>query len=276
MTRIKKTLKTVFGLAGMYLLLSVIGAQAAALTITATTDDGVGVPGAIVDLTDMSGGIRTGHADAFGYYQFEDIKVGETYILEVRHKGYEFTTQVVGITEDLTKLNFPALQFSTGSRESITDTEANPVTVSLPTQGISCKASTVIVPVSVGDLTGKNVLAFDFEVRFNPAVLRPSGFAPTSNDGTLSSDFVITANPFLPGRLIVSGFGIYPLSGAGTLLNLNFEVLGQPGAASPLTWQAFMFNEGDPASTTTDGLLTVRNLVRVPRDRQSLVSFQKN
>ena len=273
MTRIKKTLKTVFGLAGMYLLFGVIGAQAAVLTITAAADDGAGIPGAIVNLTNMNGGVRTGHADAFGYYQFEDVKVGETYILDVRHKGYEFTPQVVSVTEDLTKLNFPALQFSTGSKENITDASENPVTVSLPTQGISCKTTAVTVPVSVGDVTGKNVLAFDFEVRFNPTVLRPSGFAPTSNRGTLSSSFTITANPFLPGRLIVSGFGIYPLSGAGTLLNLNFELIGQAGAASPLTWQAFMFNEGDPASTTTDGLLTVRSSVRVPRDRQNLISY---
>lgn len=186
MKRIKMTLKTVFGLAGMYLLSGVIGAQGAVLTMPATP---------------------------------------------------------------------------------------NPVNVSLPTQGISCKTTAVTVPVSVGDLTGKNVLAFDFEVRFNPAVLRPNGFAPTSNGGTLSNNFTITANPFLPGRLIVSGFGIYPLDGAGTLLNLNFELLGQPGAASPLTWQAFMLNEGDPASVTTNGLLTVRGSARVPKDRQNLISY---
>lgn len=257
----------------MYLLSGVIGAQAAVLTITAAADDGVGIAGAIVNLTDISGSVRTGYANAFGFYRFEDIKAGETYILDVRHKGYEFTPQVVSVTEDFTKLNFPALQLSTASKENFTDAAANFVTVSLPTQGISCKAPAVTVPVSVGDLTGKNVLAFDFEVRFNPNVLRPSGFTPTSNDGTLSSSFIITANPFLPGRLIVSGFGIYPLSGAGTLLNLNFELIGQAGATSPLTWQAFMFNEGDPASTTTDGLLTVRSLVRVPRDRQNLISY---
>ncbi|MBS1793304.1 MAG: hypothetical protein JSS81_05590 [Acidobacteria bacterium] len=151
----------------------------------------------------------------------------------------------------LTPVLFAQQASSEGSRTAA----GNPVSVSLPSFNAS-PGTTVAVPVTVGDLTGRNAISFDFEVRFDPAVLRPVAAAPTSNAGTLSSSFVITANPNLSGRLLVSGFNAYPLSGQGTLLNLNFEVVGQSGA-TPLTWQSFMFNEGNPASTAAAGQFTV-------------------
>jgi hypothetical protein len=141
----------------------------------------------------------------------------------------------------------------------------DPITVSLPALMLNPRATTVTVPITAGDLTGRNVIAFDFEVRFDPTILRPVVSEPTTKTGTLSGNFVITANPYIPGKLIVSGFGIYPISGQGTLLNLNFDVVGQFRSTSPLTWQSFMFNEGDPASIALNGQLIIRSLVKTPR-----------
>ena len=68
-----------------------------------------GVSGAIVNLMDAGGNIRTARTNAFGYYQFEGITAGETYIFTVSHKRHEFTPQAVNVLEDMTELNFIAL-----------------------------------------------------------------------------------------------------------------------------------------------------------------------
>ena len=43
------------------------------------------------------------------------------------------------------------------------------------------------------------------------------------------------------------------MSGAGTLLKLNFNAIGVAGNTSPLTIRNFIFNEGVPQDATTDG-----------------------
>ena len=105
-----------------------------------------------------------------------------------------------------------------------------------PTTGTS-----VTIPITVGDLTGKGVIAYDFDLVFDPSVLQAQ-FTPYDAAGTLSSALTITANP-QPGRLRVSAFGTQSLTGAGTLLNLKFNVLGAGGTGTALTWQRFLLNE---------------------------------
>lgn len=151
---------------------------------------------------------------------------------------------------------------NTGTLEtgmSFTNVAADtPVFVDLPDQYIRPRSSFFIVPITTGDITGKNIISFDFEVQFDPTLMSPVMDAPTSNEGTLSKNFMITVNPYLPGRLLVSGYGPYPMTGEGTLLNLNFHLVGQDGCNTPLTWQRFMYNEGIPSSITTDGRIMAR------------------
>ena len=66
------------------------------------------VSNARVTLTGANGQIQTSITNFFGYYRFEEIAAGETYILTVTHKRYNFTPQIVSVTEDLTELNFTA------------------------------------------------------------------------------------------------------------------------------------------------------------------------
>jgi hypothetical protein len=117
------------------------------------------------------------------------------------------------------------------------------------------------VPITVTDVTNKHIISYDFEVRFNPRVMRPILTSPTTKEGTMSSNFAVTVNPFLSGRVIVSGYSPYQLNGEGILLILNFESVASCGASSFLNFDHFMFNEGDPASTTFDGQVTFRKRV---------------
>jgi hypothetical protein len=42
----------------------------------------------------------TGRADRLGYYQFNDLPTGDTYVITVRGKGYTFTPQTINLAED--------------------------------------------------------------------------------------------------------------------------------------------------------------------------------
>jgi hypothetical protein len=125
------------------------------------------------------------------------------------------------------------------------------ITVTLPSTAVAGPAGTAVtVPVSVSDLTGREVTSFDFKLEYDTNVLT---FAEATKVGTLSSSYLITTFEETPGELVVSGFGTTDLAGAGVLLNLHFNVVGAPASCSTLEFEEFEFNEGTPCSTTTDG-----------------------
>lgn len=72
---------------------------------------GRGIFRAQVSITDAAGTRRTGITNPFGYFRFEDMAAGQTYILSVKAKRFQFgqPTQVLFVTENLTELNFTAL-----------------------------------------------------------------------------------------------------------------------------------------------------------------------
>ena len=70
--------------------------------------NGRGISRAVVTITDVGGQTRYARTNQFGYFHFEDVGVGETYIFDARAKGYTFATQVLSIDEDIKGLNFTA------------------------------------------------------------------------------------------------------------------------------------------------------------------------
>lgn len=71
---------------------------------------GSAIPHAIVYLINSSGITRTVRTNSFGFYNFSDVQVGETYIISARHKSYQFNSQIVNVLDNLTELNIIALQ----------------------------------------------------------------------------------------------------------------------------------------------------------------------
>jgi hypothetical protein len=67
--------------------------------------NGRGLSNAIVSLTKTSNGenftARTGN---FGYFSFEDLQAGETYVIQVNSKRYHFDSRTFTLNEDLTDL----------------------------------------------------------------------------------------------------------------------------------------------------------------------------
>jgi len=50
-------------------------------------------------------------ANSFGYFRFDEVEVGQTYIFNVIAKKYIFMTQVVSVTEEIDGLNFTSAQW---------------------------------------------------------------------------------------------------------------------------------------------------------------------
>lgn len=59
-----------------------------------------------LSLTNSGGETRFVVTNPFGYYRFDEVAVGETYILSVVSKQYEFTPQMVSVFDELTELDF--------------------------------------------------------------------------------------------------------------------------------------------------------------------------
>ena len=69
---------------------------------------GAGVSNAVVTLTDSSGITRTARTSSFGYYRFDDVEGGQTYVISIQSKRYSFTPQIVNVIEETTEINFAA------------------------------------------------------------------------------------------------------------------------------------------------------------------------
>ncbi|CAN5439737.1 hypothetical protein BH20ACI1_BH20ACI1_14230 [soil metagenome] len=79
------------------------------------TASGRGIRNVYITLTDSNGNNRLAVSTAFGYYRFEDVAAGETYIISASAKQYTFSqpTQVLNINEDADGINFIANSIKT-------------------------------------------------------------------------------------------------------------------------------------------------------------------
>lgn len=83
---------------------------AASVSVTGRilSSSGRGIVNAVVVMTDPNGNTRFARTSTFGYYRFDDVQVGGTYIFTVSSKRYEFAAMVRTITEETNNLNFLA------------------------------------------------------------------------------------------------------------------------------------------------------------------------
>ena len=110
--------------------------------------------------------------------------------------------------------------------------------------------------ITVGDLTGKNVTAFQFTLSYDKKIIYITGVNTTNtilgnNSPTVNAD---TAN----GKISVAWASATALTGSGNLVNLNFTF--KKGGQSTLDFGVpgtFMFNAGTPATTITNGSATI-------------------
>lgn len=74
------------------------------------TAGGNGVSNAVVYFTDSQGVTRTARTGSLGYFKFDDVLAGETYVVVINHKRYTFTPRVVTVEDEITELDFVAIE----------------------------------------------------------------------------------------------------------------------------------------------------------------------
>jgi hypothetical protein len=119
------------------------------------------------------------------------------------------------------------------------------VEVGLPTQS-GRVGDEVLVPVRIEGGDAIQVLSYFFRLSYDPFVLQVLG---VETAGTLSESMLVIPKNTRPGELEVAATQAAELDGDGVLLNIRFLYVGR--GTSPMVWDSFVFNEGDPVARTT-------------------------
>jgi len=72
------------------------------------TADGRGLRNALVSLTSQNGNTITARTSSLGYYRLDDIAAGQSYVIHVNSKLYQFTPRIITVAEDLTDIDLVA------------------------------------------------------------------------------------------------------------------------------------------------------------------------
>ena len=70
------------------------------------TPAGYGLVNATVLISDGAGATRTARTSSFGYYRFEGVQAGHTYIVRVESRHYIFDPQVILVVDNIADLDF--------------------------------------------------------------------------------------------------------------------------------------------------------------------------
>jgi len=65
-----------------------------------------GINGARIEMQDLSGRVRIAVTNPFGYYRFDNVPVGETYIVSATARGYTFQPQIIMLLDGVDDLDF--------------------------------------------------------------------------------------------------------------------------------------------------------------------------
>jgi uncharacterized delta-60 repeat protein len=83
---------------------------AVSLSGRVTTPSGLGLRNAVVNLTDAYGERRTATTSSIGYYSFNGLAGGQTYVVTVSSRRYRFAARVVEVSHSLDDMNFIGLE----------------------------------------------------------------------------------------------------------------------------------------------------------------------
>ena len=73
-----------------------------------TSIEGRGLRNASVTITDPHGASRSVITSARGYFQFDDVESGQTYVIAVRSRRFQFEPRLINVTDNLAGVDFVA------------------------------------------------------------------------------------------------------------------------------------------------------------------------
>ena len=92
-----------------FLLAENLAPTAASVSVSGRVvqSNGFGISRATVQMVDPgTNETKTAITNAFGYYRFDDVEAGSTYLISVRHKTFQFISRVVNVADNVTDFNF--------------------------------------------------------------------------------------------------------------------------------------------------------------------------
>ncbi len=101
------------GAPNMHTLIALVGnniptAASTSVSGRVLTADGRGIGGVRISITLPNGEVRTALSSSFGYYRFDDLEVGQIYVLSIAAKRYAFInpTRIISLSDELTGEDF--------------------------------------------------------------------------------------------------------------------------------------------------------------------------
>ncbi|MBN2239846.1 MAG: S8 family serine peptidase [Dehalococcoidales bacterium] len=113
------------------------------------------------------------------------------------------------------------------------------------------------IPISAANID--NLLAALLTVQYDSGVLH----LREVRNGTLTPGFSLVANTNTPGQIDISMASATTVSGAGTLLVMEFDVTGIPGSATDIGLSNISLNDGAIPVISDDGTFTVKDYLSV-------------
>ncbi len=88
----------------------ILGPTAAEVAVAGRVSDGYGrgISLASVLITDLQGNSQMVRTSSFGYFTFEGVRAGQSYLISVMHKRYAFDPQVVDVSDSVSGISFVA------------------------------------------------------------------------------------------------------------------------------------------------------------------------
>lgn len=121
---------------------------------------------------------------------------------------------------------------------------------------VAAAGDEIRIPVTIESAENKGIISYEFDLSYDPLVIQPQA-NPVDLRGTVSGALSVVANAAEPGLLRVTVYGPMPIERSGVLFNLKFKTVGEPGMKSSLEWERFIFNEGDPHVSATNGSVEI-------------------
>jgi hypothetical protein len=87
---------------------NILGPTAVGVSVSGRvmTSAGAGLRNATVTLVDPDGTRHTATTSTFGFYQFDDVEVGATYVIAVSSRRFRFTPRTIQVLDTLTDIDF--------------------------------------------------------------------------------------------------------------------------------------------------------------------------
>ena len=234
----------------------------------------------------------TAHSDRYevGFYLSSDtlISTGDYLVGSLSEQVLNFGDHVnLSYTNDLDELNLPDGIYFAGyyidylnsniennendnmgywsSPQVIWDSDGHDVVNVWIEKNLTCGCDigdTLVVPIKIDNVTGKEIYSYGIEIMFNSSDLE---CMKATSIGTITSEWGSPIVNIGAGWITLASAGAIPLSGSSHLVTIYLKSvkIHDSGQKVLLHINNVQFNEGIPSSKTSDGLVTFQSYANI-------------